>query len=469
MEREENGILANISGLTRSYSASNEELAKAQGRLQALTNSASEGKTVIRAKDDPTLAALEQRIATLREELGDLQRRFTPQYLALDADVTAKQARLVDLEQQLKTRHTASEQTAIDEAQEQLSASQAAVNRLRKDLNDNQRLARDFAAHLAEYKVQQEDLDHLQSMERAVLDRLAKLRASERERAPRVELVEAAAPSLQPWRPDYDQNALISLAGSLALGLFAVWLAEYLRGPAPAHATMVHHSIAPSYSLATSSVERFPASPLRSLSVPDLTQVPTLEPFPRELDNAEIAALVSDTTDDLCLVSVALLIGLSAAEIIALRWDHIDFHSGTIKVDGEAARVFRLVEPVATLLSQRRENATTPTVLHDDLGGPIDVDVLRRLILYGAYDSGIDRPQDVTPSALRHTYLAFLLRQGLRATDLSRIAGYIPQEDLVAYMQLSSPRTRLPLEQVDCIHPVLRGLLGGVAHAGTLN
>jgi hypothetical protein len=61
----------------------------------------------------------------------------------------------------------------------------------------------------------------------------------------------------------------------------------------------------------------------------------------------------------------------------------------------------------------------------------------------------------VTAALLRHAYLTFLLDQGVRAADIGRIAGHIPQEDMVAFMQRAAPRVRLPLEQVDRIHPAL--------------
>ncbi len=67
----------------------------------------------------------------------------------------------------------------------------------------------------------------------------------------------------------------------------------------------------------------------------------------------------------------------------------------------------------------------------------------------------------MTAAALRRNYLDFLLRQGIRATDIGRIAGHIPQEEMAAFMQRAAPRTRLPLEQVDHIHPVLRSLSAG--------
>jgi hypothetical protein len=333
-------------------------------------------------------------------------------------------------------------------------------------LDDNQKGAREFAARLAEFKGMQEDVDHVQAMERAVIDRATKLQASVRERAPQVGLIEAAAPSLAPWRPNYQQNALIGVAGSLFFGLLATWLADFLAGPAPARPMLVQHSLAVP-SLERGAIERFAQPALRTLNPPMHPPLQSQLPAPgpllaRELDDSEIASLIANASEDLRLAVTALLMGLSPSEIVALSWNDIDAASRVIHIDGEAPRTLKLEEPLATLLKRQQSAApeTAATILHDDRGGPLSIDDLNRLVLYGAYDAGLDRPQDVTSASLRTTYLAFLLRQGIRAGDIGRVAGLVPQEEMMAHMQTTSPRARLPLEQIDCIHPAVRGIAG---------
>jgi polysaccharide biosynthesis transport protein len=204
MEHKENDVLADIEGLSQSYTLANERLEKAKGRLDALKT----GKAVVRAKDEPALADLQQRISILREQWHEMQRRFTPAYLAVDSDAQGLQARLANLEQ-LQAQIAASQRTAAAEAQEELASAQAAAERLRQDVAANQKQAQEFATHLNDYKAMREDLDHLEGMHRAALDQLAKLQASEAERAPSVQLVEAAAESLRPWRPDYRLEAAL--------------------------------------------------------------------------------------------------------------------------------------------------------------------------------------------------------------------------------------------------------------------
>ena len=458
MEHKENDVLANIEGLSQTYTEANERLAKAQGRLQALRNSIAAGKAVIRAKDDPTLADLEQRTSVLREQWHDLQRRYTPGYLALDADAKSLQARLENLQDQLKSQHAASERAAFSEAQEDLAAAQAAVERLRKDIADNQKQAQEFATHLNEYKALREDLDHIEGMHRTVLDRLTKLQASERERAPRVELLEAATTSYEPWRPNYRLDAAISVAGSLVFGLFAAWFADFIAGSSPVSPMiLVQQSWAPAL------LGGAPVNEPRPLPPPGLPQLQAPEPPPRELTDAEVAALVAGASEEEVQVAVIpLLMGLSAQELVALRWDDVDLDAGVIHLAGESAPTIPLPQPLRSVIvgRLRQQPDGVGTVLHDRHGGRLTIEEVGRLVFYAADDAGLDRSHEVTPDVLRYTYICFLLRQGIRPADLGRIVGHIPQNDLVVYMQRHSPTVRLPFEQIERLLPALRALAG---------
>ena len=71
------------------------------------------------------------------------------------------------------------------------------------------------------------------------------------------------------------------------------------------------------------------------------------------------------------------------------------------------------------------------------------------------------QPADVTPDSLRHTYVAFLIRQGIRFTDLARLVGRIPADLLGAYSALATNDTRVSLESVDITLPAVAALQAG--------
>jgi hypothetical protein len=64
---------------------------------------------------------------------------------------------------------------------------------------------------------------------------------------------------------------------------------------------------------------------------------------------------------------------------------------------------------------------------------------------------------------LRYTLIGYLLRQGIRAADIERVVGRVRHTELVAWMQLNSPATRRPIEDIDRVLPALRE----IAAAGT--
>jgi hypothetical protein len=361
----------------------------------------------------------------------------------------------------LQAQIAASQRTALAEAHEEFAAAQAAADRLRQDVAANQKQAQEFATHLNDYKAMREDLDHLEGMHRAALDQLAKSQASEAERAPRVQLLEMAAESRQPWRPNYPLEAVLALAGAVALGLFAAWFIDFIADPAPPPVPAFAQ-----YSWATALPEPEGGLPRLPLAAaPDLARLPPPEPSPRELTDTEIGALVVAATEDARLIAVGLLVGLTVEEIIALRWEDVDFAAGTFRVGGGDARTLPLDEPMSALLAarQQRQAKASERVLQNPAGEGFGDAEVTRLVFLTAYDAALDRPHEVMPSVLRYTFISYLLRQGIRAADIDRIVGRVPHTELVAYAQLNSPAARRPIEDIERVLPALRE----IAAAGT--
>ena len=77
-------------------------------------------------------------------------------------------------------------------------------------------------------------------------------------------------------------------------------------------------------------------------------------------------------------------------------------------------------------------------------------------ILGAAHDAAIEDAPQVTAACLRHTYIAFLMRQGIRFADLTRLVGPLPAEAISAYSALSPAGARRPLSEIQLMHPALR-------------
>jgi polysaccharide biosynthesis transport protein len=455
-ERDENQLLSAAKGLATALNEAKGKLAAAEGELRAVRNAAAAGQSLVAARDNPTVANLEQRASQLREQLHDLQQRFTPQYLDLDPAIKATRARLDNLEQQIKTERAAGQRAAVAQAEGKVTSAREAVDQLQQQINENKRAVQTFMARFGEYKAMQEDLTHLEQLHRGAADRLARLEASENEAAPNVEILEAASVPQLPWRPLYARDAGISLGGAVVLGFFAVWMVVFFSRPQPLPAGVEQQPWWPV------PLGRELASASRPLLAAESARLPAPDPEPRELTDSEIAALMRATSDDGHLILTGLLSGLCAEEIVAFDWDQIDLDAGTIRVSGEAARTLPLNDALRNLIAARRalQPEAAGTLLRGPSGGPLPLDDIRSLVMYAAYDAGLDGADEVTPRALRHTYLVYLLRQGIRFADIGRIVGRLPQQELSAYMRYAPSQPRLPLEQIDLILPGLREMTG---------
>lgn len=83
---------------------------------------------------------------------------------------------------------------------------------------------------------------------------------------------------------------------------------------------------------------------------------------------------------------------------------------------------------------------------------------LEALISYAAHDAGLQQPAEITPWAVRHTFISYLVRQGIRFSELARIVGTLPAEVTAAYGAVLPTGPRRSLEQVDRVLPALRDL-----------
>ncbi len=457
LEREENQVLSRVRGAGTALNNANEKLAAAEGKLRSVEEAAAQGKSVVRARDNPTLANLEQRASQIREELRELERSYTPEYLALDNRVRAQRTRLAELDRQIASQRELSQQASLAEAREEVASARETVSRIQQQIAGDRSAVQAFSTRFNEYKAMREELTQLESLYRDTTQRKAKLEAGERARRPAVKVVEAASVPREPWRPLYTRDAGISVAGSFLLALLAMWVVELFNRHDPQPTILVPQPMA--YPIGGGGYVGQLGAPrggqpaLGGVAAPMLPGGPsgllTVEPtLPRELAASEIGALLAAATPEIRLAALLLLSAISPDELLALNWNDIDLARREVRVGGSAPRSVALLEPAMTLLAQMSPVPGTPLLARQGAAPPTPEDI-RSDLLCAAHDAGIDAPAEVTPGALRHTYLAFLARQGIRLTDLVKVAGRLPPEEMAAYSGYSPPGKRLGLDEVN--------------------
>ena len=149
-----------------------------------------------------------------------------------------------------------------------------------------------------------------------------------------------------------------------------------------------------------------------------------------------------------------LLSGVSLDEALAVRWSDVDPAQSLIHVGDGSPRDIALSEPLLKSLAARQADPQPDLLLgHQD--PPATRETLAAQLLYAAHDAGIEDASDVTPECLRHTYVAFLVRQGIRFADLTRLVGHVPVELLGAYTTLAPPGPRVAREHIDAVFPAI--------------
>ena len=460
LEREENQLLARTRGQATALNNANEKLATAEGRLRSLEEAAAQGRSVVRARDNPTLANMEQRASQIREDLRELERSFTSSYLDRDNKVISQRNRLAELERQIEVERKRSQEMAIGEAKEEVTSAKEAVSRIQQQVANDRAAVQAFSARFSEYKTMQEGLVQLESLQRDTIQRKVRLEAGERARRPSVRILEAATVPQTAWRPDYGRDAVLSVVGSLLLALLATWLVELFNRSDPQPAVVIAQPIAYPMMVGASGNmpqmhEALAAQARPALSAEPVGLLPSGTNFPRELAEQEISALLDASTGRARLAAMLLLSGLTLDEIVALTPEDLDRASHRVRLQGVSPRTIELPEPVWAALDHLG-NVPSARILADGSGRAPAAEDIALEVFYAAHDAGIVRPSEVTPEALRHSYLAFLVRQGIRLGDLVRIVGRLAPERAAAYGDLAPPGERIALDAVNRLIPGMR-------------
>jgi succinoglycan biosynthesis transport protein ExoP len=456
-ELEESEITARAKALNGAVNAAKENALIAQTRLRALRAAMAEGKPRVRAKDYPTLAALEQRLSQAREELKQLERRYTAAYLAREPQVAALKTKIPELEDQIRREREASQRAYLADAEQEAAQTQNALNRLRKQLSSNKQATQAFFARLGEYKALQAQLENIEKLQQGAAERLVKLQARENARKPRVQIIQSAYVANEPWRPHYTRDAGVVIASALVLAWLAAWLADFLlrREPGP---TIIVASTPITYPIDVTELTPMPQPALGT--PPSVGRLPSPRHVLRELDDAELAALLDSADDESRVALIALLSGVSPEELVELTWDNIDLETDTLRITRPTPRAILLGPEIAALfaaLKQKKRAKADERVLGGKSGEPVRLSHLEEVISYAAHDAGLAQPADITPTVIRHTFIVFLVRQGIRFSELPRVVGPLPAGVTVAYGAIVPTATRRPLEETDRVIPALRG------------
>ncbi len=164
------------------------------------------------------------------------------------------------------------------------------------------------------------------------------------------------------------------------------------------------------------------------------------------MSDEEVRSLLGNASAENLPLLVCMLCGLTDAELIALRVADLDLEAKTLSIPGEPRRLIALDGPLLGAAAaadcaavRTRPCSRTPTA------SPCRRTTSRRSSLTSALDAALDDAQAIGPDTLRHTYIAHLVRQGLRFSDLGKLVGRVPAELLHSLAPLATGSRRVEL------------------------
>ncbi|MBS3963620.1 MAG: hypothetical protein KGZ80_03830 [Methylomonas sp.] len=430
----DNQAHARLQGLNQSLNKALEDEVKAKARLDTVQDAIAQGRAVLPEDDTRTMAVLLQQAEKLREELAELEGRFTAQYIELNPNLRKVKEQLAEIESKIAQKNLTGRDYAIQEAQNHYLTAKQAVAAIQAQQAEHKRLASDHTSRFSELQAMQQALLKLETLQHETQLRLAAIDAKQRQNYPQVDVVEPANLPDKSIKPDYLTQSLVALAVVLGLALSAIIITDYLNAappmppdaPTPYATIELHHRPRPMIDVDHQPIQ----ASLNHRTSAELVYASWMFARADVIDTFQSAA-----PEARCLMALVCN-GLTSDDILALNAAPIDPDTRTLTLkDG------RKIPANASLL------ATVDPFDGWPLGS--SQDALDALLCCAAIDANMPDAAHVSVESLRDNYIAFLVGQGIKLTDLVKIVGPLSNQRLTALARSAPETLRRNLDEVD--------------------
>jgi len=145
---------------------------------------------------------------------------------------------------------------------------------------------------------------------------------------------------------------------------------------------------------------------------------------------------------DATMILVAYRHGLRVSELVALRWDQVDFEQGLLHVrrrkNGIPSTHPLRGPELRALRKLERNKLTAPYIFMSERKGPMTASAVRKIVARAGLAAGIGLP--VHPHMLRHATGFKLANDGQDTRAIQHYLGHRNIQHTVAYTQLASDR-----------------------------
>ncbi|NOQ13114.1 MAG: integrase [Methyloprofundus sp.] len=447
----ENQKLAKFRGLNQSLSAANEETIKTKAELDTIKRTIAEGRVVASRKEKRGMRTLELRLQKLRKQLADLDSKYTRDYLALQPKLNSLPQEIAELEEKIRIKNDIAKNIALSDAEYKYEIAREALSEIQRQLEGHKLVAAEFSAKFSEHESLLGDMEGLELLQREAQERLAQIEARQAEKFPQVKVIELPFSPQEPISPNYTRDAVIAVVGSIFLALFSVWVVEFLTRKEVQTTTIsvtgsnLYRDMAPdlisSYQQRNEQLKQQTSQSLQQEHSHKLAHESLREVKVNELEDLlEMADIRAKQ-----LITL-LLSGLKLDEIAGLTGDDFDFNNDSINIKGENQRSILLNSAIKTLFEH-----IEPCPVWNK-GRAISVEKLESILVYTAVDADL---AETSTDAIAYSYILYLVKQGIRFSDLEHIIGYIDPDTLSEYSRFSPQKRGLPVAEINLLHPAL--------------
>ncbi len=432
-ESTDNQAHARLQGLNESLNKALEEEVKAKAKMDAIHSAIAQGKAVVPEDDSRSLAVMMDRAGKLRDKIAALRGQYTDEYIRFNPALRNIPDELAELEGKIKTKLDTGGRVVAQEADNEYAAAHQSVTTIQRQMAEHKQQATEYTSQFAKHQALKEELLKLETLQQETKQRLVDIEVKQRQKYPQVEVIDSASLPNKPIRPDYWLESAIAFAASLGLGLLAVWIGDYLRKEEPIPTLEAIPSPHLQHARRTA-LAGFTAN--GSISVEALKTLEYDNPL-RELSHEETTTLFKAADGQTRQILTLLLNGLSASEIMSLTADCFDLQQQSVYVP-LTGRTLTMTQCAAALLSDSNWQKIQASL--EDLDA---------MLTCAAIDGGLFAAEQVRAESISYTYTLFLIRQGIRLTDLAKIIGPVSPSRLLQLGKFSPDGAGLPLEKID--------------------
>lgn len=456
----ENQSLATFKGLIESRGKASEEVIKAKARLDTVKRSIALGKVVVPNEDQRVMRGLELRLQGLREQLSEVDKKYTREYLALNPSLNVIPLQVEELQEQIRRKRQYGKNIVLSDAEQAYDAAKQSLGAIQEQLDEHKEEAANFSAKFSEHETMLAEMESLVLLRRSAQERLVQVETRLAEKFPQVTVIEPAFPASKPFSPNYMRDASIATIASLLLGLLVVWIVSFLTKkemPIPPVSVTNNHlykDITPEGLGGYSQSDRdlLAQNSPQSLGQSQANQIEQIEQIEqRELSLQEVEHLL-DASDRRAKQLICLLLsGLSLEEIAELTQHNIDLEKKVVIVPGDNHRLIQLGRVISTLFGGNAQPCPAWSK-----GERVSTEMLQSILIYAVIDAGLKNPKSITASSISYSYVLYLVRQGVRLSEVEEIVGSIEPIELSRYSRFSPEKRGLSLADISLLYPALK-------------